>query len=331
MGLNSRLHPPIAKPHRSMLTQARAHPNVALVKYWGKSDLPGNIPATPSVSVTLGGLHTTTSVQTSTQDSFVLNGAPSIDQKIERLLGELRKQANIPPLDIESTNNFPTAAGLASSASGFAALIAAINTHCELGFTEATCSQWARRASASAARSFCGGFVTLQGPQWQAVRLAPADHWDLKVVIAVTQTSPKTISSSDGMRLSKSTSPYFDAWQSSTETDFLDACDAIKTRDFSRLADVAQSSCLKMHGLMLATRPALLYWNPATIACIHATNDLRLNGIDVFFTIDAGPQIKAVCRAEHSAQVAACLAEISGVKQTLISDVGGGVVVEKRT
>lgn len=313
-----------------MKATATAHPNIALVKYWGKADAPGNIPATPSLSITLDGFRTETTVAllTSAQtDRVTLNGEPSDDAKISGYLAELRGSFSIAPLDIRSDNNFPTASGLASSASGFAALTAAINQACDLGLNTAEQSQWARRASASAARSMFGGFVRLQGPQWQAAPLAPAEHWPLRVVAAITSAERKSVSSSVGMRASRETSPYFDAWTEQTAKDYLIAEQAVRARDFAALSHIAEQSCLNMHALMLSTSPSLVYWQPATLACIHAVRELRASGVPVFFTIDAGPQLKAVCLPEAAERVAATLRKLPGVLRTEDLGLGPGVRV----
>ena len=156
---------------RANCTTAQAHPNIALLKYWGKQDAAGNIPAAPSLSITLDGLRTLTSVSEAREDAIRLNGALVQDRKILRALKDWRRDCRIPPLAIDTRNNFPTAAGLASSASGFAALATAVDAHCGLGLTAGERSALARRASASAARSIHGGFVALGPPDWQAAPL----------------------------------------------------------------------------------------------------------------------------------------------------------------
>jgi diphosphomevalonate decarboxylase len=305
-------------------TTAVAHPNIALIKYWGKQALSGNIPATPSLSITLDGLTSTTTVTDSAHDRVILDGEVVNDAKIEACLTMLRADLDVGPLEIDSRNDFPTAAGLASSASGFAALITAIDAHCALGLSDRARSDYARRASGSAARSIYGGFVGLSAPDWIAEPVLEPDAWPLKVVIAITDENRKDVSSSAGMRLSEETSPYYAAWVTSTAIDYRGARDAVGKRDFERLAELAESSCLKMHGVMQSSRPAMLYWRPATVACMHAVRELRSEGADVFFTIDAGPQVKAVCTADAMPTVAERLAETPGVLTTRSVGLGGG-------
>ena len=309
---------------------ARAHPNIALVKYWGKQSAPGNLPATPNLSVTLAALTTTTTVSTAegTQDQLRLNGQPSDDRKVHDWLHTLRAQGLLRgALQIETSNNFPTAAGLASSASGFAALIAAINAHCDLDLDRAQQSALARQGSASAARSLFGGYVSLTGPDWQATPIAAAEHWALDVVVAVTSEAAKAVGSTAGMQRSAETSPYYQRWVDDAPADYALARAAIEQRNFDQLAQVAEHNCLKMHALMLTSWPTLSYWQPATLACMDEVRAMRASGLPVFFTIDAGPQVKAVCLPDATSAVAARLQQVPGVTNILTTPIGGDPTV----
>ena len=309
------------------MTTAHAHPNIALVKYWGKQEKPGNLPATPNLSITLAGLTTVTHVSDAASDTFVLNSKATSDPKLVRWLEHLRGTFDVPPLQVESGNDFPTSAGLASSASGFAALITAINAHCDLGLNQEMCSEWARVGSASAARSIFGGFVALVPPQWQAIPMAKPDHWPLEVVVAVTSNEPKSVNSGEGMERSRLTSPFYNAWVRDATTNFAAASQAIERRDFATLAAVAELNCLKMHSIMLTSQPTLSYWTPASIACMDRVRSLREKGHDVFFTVDAGPQIKAVCLPASADAVASALSETPGVLEVIRSPLGEGARV----
>jgi diphosphomevalonate decarboxylase len=305
---------------------AIAHPNIALIKYWGKQAGDGNLPATPSVSITLDDLASTTLIASSPDDGdhIVLNGERAIDPKISACLTMLRADFEIPPVSIDSTNNFPTAAGLASSASGFAALITAIDAFCGLGLGDDDRAVYARRASGSAARSIYGGFASLGPPDWIARPVLPANEWPLKVVIAITDEGRKSVSSSVGMKTSEETSPYYGPWVSSTAEDYEAALAAVAARNFERLADLSESSCLKMHGVMQSSRPPMIYWRPATLSCIHTIREMRAGGLPVFFTIDAGPQVKAVCLPEAVDSVEQGLASIPGVLDIRTVGLGAG-------
>ena len=305
--------------------QAIAHPNVALVKYWGKQPGTANIPATPSLSITLAALATRTRVQAAERDSVCIDGRAVADAKVLGLIAQMREAWQLPPLAVHSANDFPTGAGLASSASGCAALVAAIDAAFDLRLASADRSVWARRGSASAARSMFGGFVTLDAERdWAAAPLLDGESWPLEVVVAVTSEAAKRVPSTIGMESSRASSPFYGAWTSTATEDFNAARRAVRERRFDALADIAEHSCLKMHALMLSSRPALLYWNEATVAAIATVRLLREAGTPVFFTVDAGPQVKAVCAPNHGKNVAAALAKTPGVLRVVTSALGEG-------
>ena len=310
---------------------ALAHPNIALVKYWGKRAGKTNIPATPSLSITLDTLVTRTSVRESEQDQVEINGTVVSDKKIQDFLIQLRAAYSLPPLSIESFSNFPTRAGLASSASGFAGLLTAIDAAFRLEMSTSERSIWARRGSGSAARSIFGGFASLEeeSGDWCARNVLPMGAWPLKVVIAITSETAKNVGSTEGMERSKQTSPYYGAWTESTKSDHAAALLAVSQRDFSRLASIAESSCLKMHALMLSSQPPLSYWNGAPVETIAAVRELQGAGVCVFFTIDAGPQVKALCQEDATDVVAERLASVPGVLRTLVCGLGPGAYVDQ--
>lgn len=318
-----------------MQATAIAHPNIALVKYWGKRDVERNIPAVGSLSITLDGLATTTSVRFDSElehDTFFLGGreAPEMAARVTACLDRMRRRTGRDlHADVESDNDFPTAAGLASSASGFAALVVAADAALGAGLDRSELADLARRASGSAARSLHGGFVELEltpgGPYPTATRqLLEPSAWALHVVVAVTDPGPKAVGSTDGMLITEHTSPFYPAWVESSPVDLSQARSAVERRDFEALADVSESSCLKMHAVMLSARPGLIYWNPTTVECIRRVRALRAGGAAVFFTIDAGPQVKAVCLPEAIERVGRELAAIPGVTNILESGLGDG-------
>ncbi len=313
---------------------ARAGANIALVKYWGKRDQRLNLPAAGSISVTLAGLETQTTVALEPApgaDAFVLNGVEQAPGRVGTVLDLMRELAGeTVACRVESANNFPTGAGLASSASGFAALVVAAASAFGLDLSRRRLSELARRGSGSAARSIFGGFVEMEagrredGTDAVAHGLLPAGDWPLEVVVAVTDSASKAVGSRDGMNHTMRSSPYYPAWVETVAAD-LDAVRlAIAARDFEALAEVAEHSALKMHASMLAARPGLIYWNSATLACLHAVRALRSEGTGVFFTVDAGPQVKAVCLPGESERVAGVLRGQPGVSDILVSGLGAG-------
>jgi diphosphomevalonate decarboxylase len=319
-----------------MQATVRARSNIALVKYWGKADPALNIPAVGSISITLDGLWTETSVRFDPElarDRLVLDGAERPDQlaRVSRCLDLVRAAAGVPlKAEIVSRNNFPTGAGLASSASGFAALVGAAAAALRASWSPRELSILARRGSGSAARSVFGGFVYMHrgvapdGSDSYAEPLADAGFWPLRVVVAITARGEKAVGSGAGMTRSAESSPYYRAWIDSHPGDMALARRAIADRDFPALAEVAEASCLKMHAAAMSTEPPLLYWNGATLDCIHRIRELRASGLSVFFTIDAGPQVKAVCAPGARPIVEAALRDLPGVLELLTSRLGPG-------
>lgn len=313
---------------------ARAGSNIALVKYWGKRDSALNLPATGSLSITLDGLVTETTVRAASRagsDRLIINGQDADSDRISPFIDLFRAMAGTEQrFVVESSNSFPTAAGLASSASAFAALAVAMDAVLDLGLPSERLSELARRGSGSAARSIFGGFVEMQRGQRDdgrdsiAIPLASVDHWPLRLVIAVTSTRAKSVSSTQGMNHTVATSAYYPAWIEQVGQDLERARSAIAARDFAGLAEAAEASALAMHASAMAARPGVIYFSPATLACIQAVRELRDTGCAVFFTVDAGPQLKAVCLPDDEAIVASTLSGVSGVQRLIRTGLGEG-------
>ena len=321
---------------RSAPGRARAGANFALIKYWGKADARLNVPAVGSISITLDALYTDTEVEldpTLARDELWLDGKRRDEDvvKISACLDLLRAKARVTTrARVTTGNNFPTGAGLASSASGYAALVRAAEAALKLDLSPRERSIVARQGSGSAARSIFGGFVEMHagvapdGSDSFAEPLLAASEWPLEVVIAVTAKHEKEVGSRSGMTRSATSSPYYAAWVAGQPADLAAARTAIRARDFAALADLAEHNCLKMHAAALSARPPLVYWNGATVECLQAVQRLRAQGCPVFFTIDAGPQVKAVCAPGARSQVAAALRAVPGVQELLTSALGPG-------
>ncbi|HZV92238.1 MAG TPA: diphosphomevalonate decarboxylase [Caldimonas sp.] len=320
-----------------MTAHAQAHPNIALIKYWGKRDDRLNLPATGSLSITLESMSARTRVAFDRgldDDVFRLDGEanPAALARVVACLDLLRARAGTTwRARVDSSNDFPAGAGLASSASGFAALVLAASTALDLRLDRRELSVLARRASGSAARSMFGGFVAMSagsradGDDACAEPLLDAGEWPLEVVIAVTSHGAKAIGSSTGMDISRRSSPFHGEWIAGSAADLDEARRAVLGRDFAALAAVSEHNGLKMHAVMLASRPALVYWSGATLDCLHCIRALReREGLEVFFTSDAGAQAIAVCRPAAAARVAASLSQIPGVHRLLRSALGEG-------
>jgi diphosphomevalonate decarboxylase len=320
--------------------RARARANIALAKYWGKSDDALNLPAVPSVSITLEPLVTETTVvfdDTLDADAFVLDGAAAEPGEVARvvaLLDEVRALAGLAArARVESVNHFPTAAGLASSASGFAALAAAASRAAGLDEPLGVLSARARRASASAARSIFGGYVELPAgargdDALAAAPIAGPEHWDLRVVVAVTAVGRKAVGSRRGMSESRETSVYWEAWVEQAGALTAGIKRAIVERDIERLVPRVEQSFFAMHAVAMTASPSILYWQPASVAALNTVRQLRAEGVAVCPTMDAGPHVKAICRAADVPRVQQALEATDGVLRTLVAAPGPGIEVE---
>ena len=312
---------------------AIAHANIALVKYWGKADPGINAPAVGSLSLTLSNLWTRTSVnfrESLNTDRFFLNNKPAEPNERDRLIPfiqEVRRRSEVDRVcEVHSINNFPTAAGLASSASGYAALAMAAMHAAGRPMPPDELSALARLGSGSAARSIHGGFVELpaggRGQAAGAVQIADEHFWPLAVLVAITDSNPKDVSSRDAMELTQRHSPYYSAWVDSSAQDLELMRAAVLRRDFDAVGALAEHSALKMHGLVMSARPGLLYWNPATVAVMQTVRKMRHDGVGAYFTIDAGPQVKVLCRQHDQAVVAEHLLSLPEIHELTICTPG---------
>lgn len=321
----------------NLTATAVANANIAFIKYWGNTDSILRLPQNGSLSMNLAGLHARTRVTFSTDhvmDELVLNGrsvsGPGLD-RVSRLLDEVRRMAQNAGLPgqfarVESANNFPTAAGIASSAAAFAALSLAAARAIGLELSEAQLSRLARRGSGSACRSIPAGFV-----EWQvgtgdtdsfAVSIAPQNYWDLVDCIAIVSSEPKPIGSTEGHALAESS--VFQAARVNDAPRRLQVCrKAILQRDFNLLAEIVEEDCLMMHAVMMTSHPALLYWAPASLAVMRAVAEWRRGGLPACFTLDAGPNVHVLCPREASAETKQRLLRLVGVKRVLTAGPGG--------
>ena len=320
-----------------MRATAKAQPNIALIKYWGKRDIERNLPAVGSISITLDALATTMTVDLDAgveTDELIVNNEPNeqmlprISKCLDNVLGRDRSRARI-----LSKSNFPIAAGLASSASSFAALTVGAAKAAGLDADTARLSRLAGEASGSAARSLYGGFAELANDDdsIRVEQICSESGWPLKVVVAITETGPKAVGSTEAMEISRKTSPFYSNWIEQQPSDLETARSAIVGRDFEKLAAIAEHNCLKMHSVMWASRPPTVFWNEATMRCLTTVRQLQAEGRGVFFTIDAGPQIKAVCLPDDVEAVRDALGATDGVEGLMETDLGPGARIVDET
>ena len=300
----------------------RAHPSLALIKYWGKSDIRRNLSATPSLAVTLAGVHTETLVRTAdgtapdAADAVAVDGVEQPPERYVRFFQALRRRLRTDlRFRADSTNSFPTAAGLASSSSGFAALAAACARAAGRELPARELSALARLGSASAARSLFGGFTLLPAGARAARQLLPEQHWpELRVLVAVVSGQAKAVSSRQAMEATRRSSPFYRAWIGTAGSLLAEAIPALRERDLQKLGELARLSYSRMHAALLASDPPVLYWLPDTVAIIRACAELRRQGLGAWETIDAGPQVKVLCLAGEAGRIADSLRQAAGAR-----------------
>lgn len=320
-----------------MKASAIANANIALVKYWGKRDKKLMLPQNSSISMTMDGLSTITTVEFSKKydkDIFILGKEEFKKgkefEKVIRHLDLIREISGIEErAKVVSKNNFPTAAGLASSASGFAALSLAGTRAAGIDLDLKELSIIARRGSGSATRSCQGGFVEWKkgekpdGSDSYAVQIAPPEHWpEFRIITTIVSKEPKKIPSRIGMSQSVKTSPMYKAWLETTERDLKKIRKGILEKNFALVGEIAESNCLKMHAVMMTTKPALIYWTPTTLEIIHSVSSWREEGLKCYFTIDAGPQVKVICLEKDVPELKKRLQTIDGVEDIIVCKPG---------
>lgn len=313
----------------------RAHTNIALIKYWGKKNEELFLPMNSSLSLTLDAFYTDTKVEINDQlstDQFWLNGQLADEKetkKITAFLDLFRElagtQAN---MIVTSYNHVPTAAGLASSASAFAALAGALNQALDLNLAPDVLSTYARRGSGSSTRSIYGGFVEwTMGTNSEDSRALEIDDasWDIGMVIVAINTQQKELSSREGMKQTMATSPFYPSWVESAKIDLVAIKKAIAEKDFKTLGEITEANGMKMHATMLGANPPISYWEPDSIRVIKKVKELRKAGILCYVTMDAGPNVKILCRASETQQIQEALLDEFRLDQVIISGVGPGI------
>ncbi|MGT2716394.1 diphosphomevalonate decarboxylase [Streptococcus respiraculi] len=314
---------------------ARAHTNIALIKYWGKRDKDLFLPMNSSLSLTLDAFYTDTKVifdDSLPADVFYLNKKKQSEkehQKISQFLNLFRDYTGERRFArVESLNFVPTAAGLASSASAFAALSLATSTALGLELSREELSTFARRGSGSSTRSLFGGFVEWDMGTSAADSMAhPIDDatWDIGMIILAVDTGKKKIASRVGMDHTVQTSPFYSMWVETAAQDLQDIKAAIARRDFERLGQITEHNGMKMHATTLSANPPFTYWTADTMKAQEAVRQVREDlGVPAYMTMDAGPNVKVLCRASDMERLVTALTDHLPTEQVLTSLPGAG-------
>ena len=283
--------------------QAFAPSNIALCKYWGKRETELNLPTNSSLSISLGHLgsnthisHAHSGIDMVRLNNKVQDPQGSFSRKVIAFVNYFRREQNI-PLIIDTRNNIPTAAGLASSASGFAALVLALDDFFNLQLTPQQLSAFARMGSGSASRSIYTGFVRWdmgeQADGMDSVASQLPCQWpELCIGLIKVSSAKKPVDSRSGMHRTTATSQIYSNWQSQAGADLITIQRAIESRGFNAMGACAEHNAMSMHATMISAWPPLVYWLPESLAVMQRVWQLRESGIAVYFTMDAGPNLK---------------------------------------
>lgn len=323
-------------PGLTRIATARAGSNIAFIKYWGVADPNLNLPLNNSISMTLADLYTTTTVEwlhprLQGSDEAFIDGRRLVGKEAERVFRHLDRirglNGSIDRARVVSRNNFPAGSGIASSASGFAALSVAACAAAGISLERDRMSAVARRGSGSAARSIYGGYV-----EWErgsddrtstAHQLYPADHWSLLDIVAIVDAGEKAVGSEQGHRLALS-SPFNAARLGTVPAALSEVRAAIATRDLQRMGPIIEQDALAMHAVMMTSSPSLMYWQGGTVDLINAVRKWRSEGIMAYFTIDAGPNVHIICEDKERVTILERLRAMANIQQIIVSGPGEG-------
>ncbi|MCH3922945.1 diphosphomevalonate decarboxylase [Limosilactobacillus sp.] len=320
------------------MATAKAHTNIALVKYWGKKDQELIIPQTDSLSLTLNEFYTTTRVNFDPNlaaDQVTINHellSPAAAKRTSAFLDLVRQRSGRQQFArVDSINHVPTAAGLASSASAFAALAGAASAAAGLSLDRRELSRLARRGSGSATRSIFGGLVEWHRGHDDSTSFAEPImeklDFGLEMLAIMINTKKKKVTSRQGMQASVTTSPYYASWREVVATDMQAMKDAINRRDIPAIGHIAEENALRMHALTLSADPGYTYFNSATLTAIQTVRALRENGIDCYFTMDAGPNVKVIYDRQDRDRVISGLTQTFDRDQLVVSPAGPGIQI----
>lgn len=321
-----------------MKKTAIAPSNIAFIKYWGRKDEELRLPENGSISMNLSNLLTTTTVEFDkqlTSDVVIIDGGENEtdSSRVTKHLDRIRNSAGINTFaKVMSQNNFPSGTGLSSSASGFAALTVAAAAAAGLTLTEKELSILARLGSGSACRSIPDGFVEwLDGNTSEtsyAVTLYSKDYWDISDVVVIASNEKKSISTTEGQKLSKS-SPFFQTRLSGMSGKTNNLKKYLEDKNFTEFGKLIEAEALELHSIMLTSTPSLIYLLPNTIRIMHEVKKMRDEGIEAYFTLNTGQDVHVICKSQDADNVRNTLKTVEGVKETIVNTPAGGAHISE--
>lgn len=267
----------------------RSPVNIALIKYWGKADPVLVLPTTTSVSLTLSDLYTETSIEPSDHFSFSLNGVELLPVELKRVQKVLDAFPQV-PMKITSINSFPTAAGLASSASGIAALVVGLKEYFKKDLAFDDLVKITRQGSGSAVRSLVDGFAVWH--QAGHVEALTNPFPNLKMLVAVVSDEKKTISSRDAMKITQATAPTYPQWLQDSKNDYRSIRNAILNEQLDEVGAIMEKNSDRLHAVMKDSSPSIVYQTQTSLHILQTVRALRKEGYFAYYTMDAGPNVK---------------------------------------
>lgn len=294
--------------------------NIAFIKFWGKKDPKLNIPFNSSISMDLSNCYTVTSVQFDeklNKDQIRVEGKDLSDSKRDRVIHILDLVRGMSGKKIfakvVSKNNFPSDAGIASSASAFSALALAASKAIGLNLSEKELSILARRGSGSASRSVNDGFS-----EWVAgssdktsysKSIAKPNHWDIRDLVVVVSVGAKKASSTEGHSVA-TTSPFFATRQKNIKKRIAALRSALLNKNYKKFGELTEEEAIELHVMAMTSKPAIYYWNEGTMEVMSTVRELREKGTLCYYTMDAGPTVHVICQGQDEAKVKGCLSKL---------------------
>ena len=312
-----------------MKATAMAPANIAFIKYWGKRSDALRIPLNDSISMNISSAMTTTTVEfssTFTQDDISFNDESISESERQRILKHLDRIRRLAHKQIYAKvvtkNSFPKGTGIASSASGFAALSLAGARAIGVSLSEKELTILARLGSGSAARSIPDGFVWWHAGKKSkdsyAESLYPATWWNICDMVCIVSKETKKISSTDGMDAVKTSTNWRSRVQQIPEK-ITAMQEALRTKNIHAFGTLIEEDAISMHCVMMTQKPPLFYWNDATLRVIDYIYTLRESGIPAYYTMDAGPNVHVLCEEKNMEIVNTTLQKVAGVQSVIVN------------
>ncbi len=321
-----------------MKITAKAHSNIAFVKYWGRKDEILRLPSNGSISMNLSDLFTITTVEFSENfktDSILVSGEDqkNINQRIVQHLDRVRLFAKISlRAKVVSQNNFPIGTGLSSSASGFAALTLAATKALRLDLSEKELSILDRQGSGSASRSIPSGFVEwVDGNTSEesfSQSIFPAEHWDIVDIVVMVSKEKKDVSTSEGQKRVES-SLFFQTRLNHIQEKIASCKNLIGKRNFSEFGKLIEMEALELHAIMLTSWPPLIYWLPQSVYVMKSIQKWRAEGFEVYFTVNTGQDIHIICQKKDEAKITARIKGLENIIKIIRNSPSNGTYLLK--